>query len=72
MTIEVIPKTTEAYMTIFVNRNITFIDSNEFYKGTLYTLVSNLEDNDFKYLTSEFSINQLEILKEKTHIPMNG
>ena len=50
MTIDVIPKIIEKYMSIIVNRNITFIDSNEFYKGTLYTLASNLEDNGFKCL----------------------
>ena len=30
--IEVIPKTIDKYMSIIVNRNITFIDSNEFYE----------------------------------------
>ena len=47
--IEVIPKTIEKYMSIIVNRNITFVDSNEFYKGSLDTIASNLEDNDFKH-----------------------
>ena len=65
MIIDVIPKTIEKYMSIIVNRNITFIGSNEFYKGTLDTLASNLEDNDFKYLVLEFPINKLEILKRK-------
>ena len=36
-------------MSIIANRNITFIDSNEFYQGALDTFASNLEDNDFKY-----------------------
>ena len=35
MTIDVILKTIEKYMSIIANRNITFIDSNEFYKGAL-------------------------------------
>ena len=60
--IEVIPKTMEKYMSIIVNRTITFIDSNEFYKGALNTLASNLEDNDFKYLMLEFPLDKLEIL----------
>ena len=47
--IEVIPKTIEKYMSIIVNRNITFVDPNEFYKGSLDTIASNLEDNDFKH-----------------------
>ena len=69
VTIEVIPKTIEKYMSIIVNRNITFIDSNEFYKGTLDTFASNLEDNDFKYLMLEFPIDKLEILKRKDAYP---
>ena len=52
-------------MSIIVNRYITFIDSLQFYKGSLDTLASNLEDKDFKYLTSEFGIDKLEILKRR-------
>ena len=33
--IQVIPKTSEKYMSIIVNRNIVFLDSNQFYKGSL-------------------------------------
>ena len=65
VTLDVIPKTIEKYMSIILNRTITFIDSNEFHKGTLDTLASNLDDNDFKYLISEFSPDKLEILKRK-------
>ena len=64
-----IPKTIEKYMSITVNRTITFIDSNEFYKGTLDTLASNLGDKDFKYLMSEFSPDKLELLKRKDAYP---
>ena len=70
VTIDVIPKTIEKYMSIIVNRNITFIDSNEFYyKGALDILASNLEDDDFKYLMSEFPADKLEILKRKYVYP---
>ena len=69
MTVDVIPKTIEKYMSIIVNRNITFIDPNEFYKGKLNTLASNLDDKDFKYLMSEFPIDKLEILKRKDAYP---
>ena len=69
MTIDIIPKTIEKYMSITVNRNITFIDSNEFYKGALDTLASNLEDNDFNYLKSEFPDHRLSILKRKDAYP---
>ena len=52
-------------MNIIVNRHITFIDSLQFYKGSLDTLASNLNKKDFKYLTSEFGIDKLEVLKRK-------
>ena len=52
-------------MSIIVNRHITFIDSLQFYNGSLDTLASNLNNEDFKYLTSEFGIDKLEILKRK-------
>ena len=44
-------------MSIIFNRNITFIDSNEFYKVSLDTVASNLGDNDFKHLMVEFPTN---------------
>ena len=56
-------------MSITVNRNITFIDSLQFYKGSLDTLASNLEDKDFKHLISEFLADKLEILKIKDAYP---
>ena len=67
--IQVIPKTSEKYMSITVNRNIIFLDSNQFYKGKLDNHASNLEDKDFKYLLSEFSIDKLELLKGKDAYP---
>ena len=69
MTIDITTKTIRKYMSIIDNKNITFIDSNEFYKGALHTLVSYLEGNDFKYLKSEFPDHKLEILKRKDAYP---
>ena len=69
VTIDVIPKIIEKCKSIILNRNIIFTDSNKFYKGLLDTLAANLEDNDFKYLMSEFPINKLEILKRKDAYP---
>ena len=51
-------------MSIIVNRHITFIDSLRFYTGSLNTLASNLNNEDFKHLTSEFGIDKLKILKK--------
>ena len=47
--VAVIPKGIDKYMSIIVNRHITFIDSLQFYNSSLDTLTSNLEDNDFKH-----------------------
>ena len=56
-------------MGIIVNRHITFIDSLQFYNSSLDTLASNLNDEDFKYLVSEFGIHKLEILKREDGYP---
>ena len=55
VTIDVIPKTIEKYMSIIVNKNITFIDSLQFIKASLDTLASNLQDIDFKYFNVRIS-----------------
>ena len=67
--IAVIPKGIDKYMSITVNRHITFIDSLQFYNGSLDTLASNLNNEDFKHLTLEFGIDKLEILKRKDTYP---
>ena len=56
-------------MSIIVNRNVVFLDSNQFYKGKLDNRASNLEHSDFKYLLSKFSINKLKLLKGKDAYP---
>ena len=65
VTIDVIPKTVEKYMIITVNRNVTFLDLNEFYEGSSDTFALSLDDKDFKYLMAEFSPDKLKILKRK-------
>ena len=67
--IAVIPKGTDKYMTIIVNRHIIFIDSLQFYNSSLDTLTSNLNNEDFKYLVSEFGIDKSEMLKRKDAYP---
>ena len=56
-------------MSIIVNRNIVFLDSNQFYKGKLDNLASHLNNEDFKHLLSEFPIHKLELLKGKDAYP---
>ena len=63
--IAVDPKGIDKYMSIIVNRHFTFIDSLQIYNSSLDTLASNLNNKDFKELTSEFGIDKLEILKRK-------
>ena len=56
-------------MSIIVNRHITFIDSLQFYKGSLDTIALNLNNEDFKHLIPEFDVDKLEILKRKDACP---
>ena len=63
------PKTSEKYMSIIVNRNIIFLDSPQFCKDKVDNLASNLNNEDFKHLMSEFSADKLEILKRKGSYP---
>ena len=56
-------------MSIIVNRNIVFLDSNQFYKGKLDNHASHLNNEDFKHLLSEFPIDKLELLKGKDAYP---
>ena len=57
--IEVISKSVDKYMSIIVNRSTTFIDSLQFFKGSVDPVTSNLKDEEVKHLTSEFGIDKL-------------
>ena len=62
--ISVIPNELEKYMAILV-----FIDSMQLMNSSLDSLVKNLSDNDFKYLSEEFSGEFLELVKQKGVYP---
>ena len=64
-----IPKGIDKYMSIIVNRHITFIDSLQFYNGSLDILTLNRNNEDFKHSVAEFGINKLETLKRKYAYP---
>ena len=66
---EVIPKSTEKYMSIIINRDIIFLDSMQFLNKSLDALSNNLEDTDHKYLPSEFKLVDLNLLKKKDPYP---
>ena len=53
--VSVIPNGLQKYMAFTINRNLIFIDSVQFMNSSLDSLVKNLSDNDFKYLSEEFS-----------------
>ena len=45
----------EKYMSFNINRNMVFTDSMQFMNFSLDSLVKNVSDNDYKYLSEEFS-----------------
>ena len=67
--VSVIPNELEKYMTFTINKNYVFLDSVQFMNCSLHALVKNLSDNDFKYLSQEFSGEQLKLLKQKGVYP---
>ena len=69
MKVSVIPNGLEKYMALTINRNLVFIDSMHFMNSRLDSLVKNLSDNDFKYLSEEFSGEFLKLVKQKGVYP---
>ena len=52
-------------MAFTVNRNVVFIDSMQFMNSNSNSLVKNLSDNEFKYLSEEFSGEFLVLVRQK-------
>ena len=67
--IDIIPNRLEKYMTFSLNKNVVFIDRMQFMSSSLEQLVKHLSDDDFKYLTKEFSSKTLELLKQLDAYP---
>ena len=63
--VSVLPNGLEKYMAFTINRSLVFIDSIQFMNSSLDSLVKNLRDNDFKYLSEEFSGEFLKLVKQK-------
>ena len=61
--VDVILNGLEKYVSFTWNKNIVFIDSMLFVNSSLDELVKNLID--FVYLSSDFSGEQLELVKQK-------
>ena len=69
MKISVIPNGLEKYMAFTINRNLVFVDSMQFMNSSIDSLVKNLSDNYFKYLSEDFSGEFLKLVKEKGVYP---
>ena len=67
--VSVIPNGLEKYMAFLINKNMVFVDSMQFMNSSLNKLIKNLTDNDFKYLSQEFSDELQELVKQKGVYP---
>ena len=65
MKVSVIPNGLEKYIAFTINRNLVFIESMQFMSSSLDSLVTNLSNNDFKYLSEEFRGEFLGLVKQK-------
>ena len=67
--VNIIPNGLEKNMTFTIDNNAAFIDSIQFMNSSQDSLVKNLSDNDFKYLSQEISSEQLKLVKQKGVYP---
>ena len=67
--VSVMPIRLEKYMAFTINKNLSFIDSMQFLNSGLDSLVKNLSNNDFKYLSEEFNGELFKLVKEKGVYP---
>ena len=58
----VIPNGLEKYMAFTIITNLVFIEWTLFMNSSLNSLVKNLSDNNFKYLSEKFSCEFLELV----------
>ena len=63
--ISVVPNGLEKYMSFTINNKLRFIESLQFLSSSLNSLVKNLNNDDFKYLSQEFDKNKLYLVKQK-------
>ena len=67
--ISVIPKKLEKYMSFTSDKNVVFKDSMLFLNSSLDKLTRTLSNEDFKYLSKDFSGEKLELDKKKGVYP---
>ena len=63
--IKIIPNGLEKCMSFSSNNKLTFIDSFQFLSYSWKSLVKNLGQFDFKYLSQEFDSKVLDLAKQK-------
>ena len=56
-------------MAFTIKKNIVFIDSVQFMNSSLDSLIKNLMNEDFKYLSKKFNAKLLDLVKEKGVYP---
>ena len=61
--INVVPNGLEKYMSLYINNQLSFIDSLQFLSSSLDGFVKNLAKDDFKYLSQEFDNNVSDLVK---------
>ena len=52
-------------MAFTFSKNLVFIGRMQFMNSSLDSLVKDLSDNDFRYLSEKFSSEFLELIKQK-------
>ena len=67
--INVTPNGLEKNMSFSINSKLSFIDSFHFLSSSLDSLVKNLANDDFKYLSQEFDNKILDLIKQKRFYP---
>ena len=67
--VSVVRKGLEKNTAFTINKNLVFIDSMQFMNFSLDSLVKNLSDNDFKFLSQECTGQQLKLVKQKGLYP---
>ena len=65
LNINVIPKKIKKYMSFSINNKLSFIDSFQLLSSSLDSLVKNLRNDCFKYLSKAFNNNVLDLVKQK-------
>ena len=59
------------YTSFTISNKLSFIDSFQFLSSSLDSLVKNLNQDDFRYLSQEYDNNVLDLVNKKDFILMN-